>query len=68
MEMIDVNEWDAFTGGFDGWVAQMEKDRINFKLQLIADENFDAVVDEQYADMVDEFTAEFDGKMPEGWL
>jgi hypothetical protein len=68
MEKIVASEWDAFTGGFDAWVAQMEQDRINYKLQLIADANFDALVDDQYADMVEEFNAEFEGRLPEGWL
>lgn len=67
MEMIDVKEWDAAFGGFTGWMAQIESDRINFELQLLADAEFDRIVDEQYDAMVDELTAEFESLPPE-WL
>ena len=49
MEKIVASEWDAAFGGFTGWMAQIESDRINFELQLLQDKNFDAQVDEQHA-------------------
>jgi hypothetical protein len=64
MEMIDVKEWDAAFGGFNGWMAQIEEDRINFELQLLAEEAFDMTADLQYNAMTEEFSAEFSSNLP----
>ena len=38
----------------------MKLDELNGLLQLIAEENFESMVDAQYDEMVDELTAEFE--------
>jgi hypothetical protein len=55
-------EWEAFVGDFDGWVAQMELDRINFELQMLAEAAIEAEADVQYDAMVAEFDREFRGE------
>ena len=56
-------DWEAFVGSFDNWVAQMEQDRINFELQMLAEATVEAQADVQYDAMVAEFDREFRGEV-----
>ena len=62
-EKIDAKEWDQAFGGFTGWMAQIEEDRINFELQLLGEESFDISTDLQYNAMTEEFSAEFSSNL-----
>ncbi len=56
-------DWEEFVGSFDSWVAQMELDRINFELQMLAEAAIEAQAEVQYDAMVAEFDREFRGEV-----